>query len=449
MTKHRSILVVLSFLLLIILAGCSTGETQIVKETVVVEVPVEVTKIVERVVEVEVPVDENGDRVQAELPTPEPAATLPPVPTAQPTPMEVGERGEFTEEDLEKLWDIWQLIEQEYFGDLPTDDNLTDAIILAMIEQLGDDFTNYYPPAVAQRINDGFRGDFEGIGAYVNTNDEGYFYIVRPIPDTPASRAGLKPNDLIIAVDGTSIVGWTTDEVVAIVRGPRGEAVTLTVIREGEPAPFDVSIVRDRIQVPVVESQTLGDGKIGYVQLISFNQLATEQLTIAVQQHIDNGAEALIFDLRDNGGGLLTQAISVGDLFLDDGRFLIVRDSGGREDVYETDNGEIGEQIPMVLLINSNSASASEIVAAALKEQGRATLIGTQTFGKGSVQTPYNLDDGSEFRVTTANFFSPDDNIINRVGVSPDIVFEHTPELLGGEDDLTLQRAVEFILTGE
>jgi carboxyl-terminal processing protease len=434
-------------LFFLLLTACSALPTQervvTVRETVVVTRIVE--QIVERVVTVQVPVNGAGEPVTA-MGTPTPASTLPPLPTAVPTPRATGQRGDFTASDLDKLWEIWRLVERDYYGDLPTDTALTDAIIRAVVAELGDDFTNYFPPDVAKRISDGFRGDFEGIGAFVNTNAEGYFFIVRPIPNTPAERAGMRPNDIIIAVNAESIVGWSTDEVVAVVRGPRGEPVTLTVVREGQPAPFDVTIVRDRIQVPVVETQLLADGRIGYVQLLSFNQLATDQLTEAVRGFVDAGMEGMILDLRDNGGGLLTQAVSVGDLFLDQGLFLIVRDSDGSEQRYDTRSGQPGETIPLVVLVNDNSASASEIVAAALRERERATLIGTQTFGKGSVQTPYTLRDGSEFRVTTANFYSPNGTTINKVGVTPHILLDYTPETLGDAGDLTLQRAVEYFL---
>lgn len=450
----------LLLIIITVLAGCSAltpdpeirEVEKIVDREVTVEVEVEVTRIVV--------VDESGVPVDAEdvvLPTPTPPAIsestatpdLPPTPTPRATPSETGKIGDFTEEDLEKLHQAWELVEENYYGPLPTDENLTDAIILAMVEELGDPFTNYFNPEQTERIADGFAGDFQGIGAFVNTNDAGEFYIVRPIPDTPAARAGLKPNDVVTHVDGESIKGFSTDEVVAIVRGPAGEPVVLTIDREGVADPLDVTIIRDRIIVPMVTSRTFEDGKIGYLQLISFNQVATDQLTEGLQEHLDNGVEAIIFDLRDNGGGLLTQAVSVGDLFLDRGQFLIVRDSDGNVDDFETTNGEMGEEIPLVLLINNNSASASEIVAAALKERGRATVIGVNTFGKGSVQTPYNLSDGSEFRVTTARFFSPDDNVIHGVGVSPQIVFDHTPEFIGEGDDQTLQRAIDFINTGQ
>lgn len=407
--------------------------------------PVVITVEVTRLVTVEVPVD--GTRPAA-VGTPAPAVTPPPTPTLLPTPSEVGKPGDFTPDDLNMLFDVWSLVEKQYDGNLPTDTALRDTIITAAIDLLGDRFTHYYPAEAAERIREGFRGDFEGIGAFVGTNDEGQFYIARPIPNTPAAEAGLKPDDIVLSVDGQDITGWSTDEVIAIVRGPAGEAVTLSIQRAGVAEPFDVTIVRARIQVPVVESRLLEDN-IGYVQLVSFNQLASDQLESAIQTLMDEGATSLIFDLRYNGGGLLTQAVSVGDIFLPDGIVVIERDRNGAEQVYRTDDGDIAETIPLVVLINEESASASELVSAAIQDRQRATLIGTHSFGKGSVQTPNILSDGSEVRITIARFYSPTNRVIDHVGVTPDIIVEGSPEQLGGEDDVQLQRAVQFLQTGQ
>ncbi len=431
-----------------------TAEIQVVRETVEVTVPVVVTQIVERVVTREVIIvqDSAGGEVETLIVTATPAPTQIPTPTPAPTersPEDIGQVGDFDAADLDKLFEVWGQIEENFYGELPSDDILTDAIIKATLEQLNDRYTIYYPPEIAKRMNDGFRGDFEGIGAYVDTDENGYFFIVRPIPNTPAFQAGIKPGDIITHVDGEHIVGWTTDEVVAIVRGPRGEPVVLTIQREGTAEPFDLTIIRDRIVVPVVETQALADGKIGYVRLVSFNQVASQQLEIEVTNHINNGVETIIFDLRDNGGGLLDAAVSIGDLFLDEGLFVIIRNSDDTMEQLTTGDGDIAESINMVVLVNENSASASELLAAALKDYGRATLIGTTTFGKGSVQNVFEIDDGSQYRITKARFFSPNDNAINQVGVSPDIFFDYRPEILGDENDLTLQRAIEFILEGE
>ncbi|MCO5195489.1 MAG: S41 family peptidase [Anaerolineae bacterium] len=446
---------IVGLILIMMVAACAQSapatETQIVEVPVTVEVTREV--IVTREVFVDSGmVDEVTDSAESDSST-DAAANLDPTPIPTPfptaTPTEYGERGDFTEEDLALLYEVWDIVESQYYGNLPTDKALREAIIEAVIDELGDRFADYYPEDVVDFIDSRMTGDFEGIGAYVDTNDDGFFYIVRPIPGTPAEAAGIEPDDIVLKVDGRDVFGMTQDEIVAIVRGPAGEAVILTIYREGVEEPFDVTIVRARVEIPVVIAEMRNDN-IAYVQLSSFNQLSRMQLEDAISDLIDQGAQYLILDLRYNGGGLLSSAIEVGDLFLPKSNLVIIRDSAGNEEVLTLPNtGDIAEEIPIVLLVNEASASASELLAAAFRDYERATIIGTVTFGKGSVQTIYTLSDGSEMKVTTARFYSPNDIVINEVGVTPDIIIDGTPVELGGEDDVQLQRAIEYIETGQ
>ncbi|MCO5199586.1 MAG: S41 family peptidase [Anaerolineae bacterium] len=446
---------IVGLILIMMVAACAQSapatETQIVEVPVTVEVTREV--IVTREVFVDSGMaDEVTDSAESDSST-DAAANLDPTPIPTPfptaTPTEYGERGDFTEEDLALLYEVWDIVESQYYGNLPTDKALREAIIEAVIDELGDRFADYYPEDVVDFIDSRMTGDFEGIGAYVDTNDDGFFYIVRPIPGTPAEAAGIEPDDIVLKVDGRDVFGMTQDEIVAIVRGPAGEAVILTIYREGVEEPFDVTIVRARVEIPVVIAEMRNDN-IAYVQLSSFNQLSRMQLEDAISDLIDQGAQYLILDLRYNGGGLLSSAIEVGDLFLPKSDLVIIRDSAGNEEVLRLPNtGDIAEEIPIVLLVNEASASASELLAAAFRDYERATIIGTVTFGKGSVQTIYTLSDGSEMKVTTARFYSPNDIVINEVGVTPDIIIDGTPVELGGEDDVQLQRAIEYIETGQ
>lgn len=461
MRKQMILSAIIGLLLIVMVAACAqsaaTPETQIVEVPVTVEVTREVIVTREVFVEAEAVSDSsnsaesdtdsnaatNADAQAAVDPTPIPT----PFPTA--TPTAYGERGDFTEEDLALLYEVWDIVESEYYGNLPTDEALREAIIAATIAELGDRFADYYPTDVVEFIDSRMTGNFEGIGAYVDTNDDGFFYIVRPIPGTPAEAAGVKPDDVVLKVDGRDVFGMTQDEIVAIVRGPAGEPVVLTIYREGVEQPFDVTIVRARVEIPVVIAEMRNDN-IAYVQLSSFNQLSRIQLEEAISTLIDQGAQYLILDLRYNGGGLLSSAIEVGDLFLPKSNLVIIRDSAGNEEVLKLPNtGDIAEEIPIVLLVNEASASASELLAAAFRDYERATIIGTVTFGKGSVQTIYTLSDGSEMKVTTARFYSPNDLIINDVGVTPNIIIDGTPTELGGEDDVQLDRAIEYIETGQ
>lgn len=352
-----------------------------------------------------------------------------------------------TDLNLTAYYNVWATLETEHTGDLPTQQQLREATIGCSLEAaLNDQFTSYTPPAAAARMREDMSGTFEGIGAFVEMDDEGYFVIVRPMDGQPADLVGLKAGDKIIAVNGENVVGQAMDEVISKVRGPRGTEVTLTVLREGQE-PFDVTITRARIEIPIVESELLEEG-IAYIHLTQFSRNAEEQVVEALNTLLTQNPQGLIFDLRDNPGGYLDQAIAIGDLFLSEGIIVQERNRTGLNESASADGGDTGEKIPMVVLVNVGSASASEIVAGALKENSRAILIGEITFGKGSVQYPHELSDGGEVRVTIARWYTPDNNTIDGQGITPDIEVP-TPEDLMGEDDGQLQRAIEYILTGQ
>lgn len=389
-----------------------------------------------------------------DTPTEENTVAEPDAPTAIPTSTpdgtlsrQVGDA--FTEEDLAILWEVWQLVQAEFDGDIPDDEVLRQAAIAGVLGALGDQFTRYTPPEIAERSREDLSGTFEGIGAFVRENDEGMTEIVRPIDGQPADEAGLQAGDVVVAVDGESMIGRSLEEVISLIRGPRGTDVTIAFEREGLDEPFTVTITRARVEIPIVESEML-EGDIAYIRLTSFSRNAEMQM----QEHLDvllaENPAGLILDLRDNPGGFLDQAINISDLFLESGVVLYERST--TYDINETfsanDDGVTTETIPMVVLINAGSASASEIVAGAIRDNGRAILLGETTFGKGSVQQSHTLSDGSELRVTIARWYIPSDTSIDDVGIEPDI-FVETPEDLGGEDDTQLQRAIEYLLTGE
>lgn len=378
------------------------------------------------------------------------AAAQPPAATTVPTLPPQLERSsdQFTEEDLAILWEAWQYIQTEFDGEIPAGTDLGYSAIQGVLGALGDQFTRFAPPDVAQRAREDLLGSFEGIGAFVQETEEGLTEIARPIDGGPAEAAGLKAGDLIVGVDGESVLGQTLDEVVSRIRGPQGTDVTLTIARPGLDEPFDVTITRQRIEIPIVESEML-DNNIAYVRLTSFSSNAEEQLTAAVEELLAQNPAGLILDLRDNPGGYLDQSVAVADLFLPEGVVLYERSSTyDIDEAYRSDTGDIAESIPLVVLVNAGSASASEIVAGALQDNGRAILIGEVTFGKGSVQQSHTLSDGSELRVTIARWYTPNEKSISGEGITPDIEVP-TPEDLGGENDTQLQRAIQFLLTGE
>jgi len=383
-------------------------------------------------------------------PPTEPAATATPEPTAE---IVISDESPLRSADLTTFYDAWELIADEYDGALPPADELIQAAIAGSLESLGDDYTRYVSPEVAERTRQDMGGAVEGIGAMVQENDDGLFEIVRPIDGQPADLAGLLPGDVLIEVDGQSVLESSFDEVILMVRGPAGTTVNLTILREGEPEPLQFSIVRARFEVAVVEYEMLpaemtGGAAIGYIRLTEFGATAEAKLLEALAAVLAEQPAGLVFDLRDNPGGYLDQSVAVADAFLPAGVALFERNIRGLDQTFTTDDGDAAEEIPLVVLVNAGSASASEIVAGAIQDRGRAVLVGETTFGKGSVQQIHTLADGGELRITIARWYTPDNHTIQGEGITPDIVVE-TPADLGGAEDAQLMRAIEFLLNGQ
>ena len=347
--------------------------------------------------------------------------------------------------DFELFYEAWSLVEEQYDGTIPLNQEILYSALEGSLDTLGDEYTRFIRPDVAARLREDAGGSVEGIGAFVRETEDGLFEIVRPIPGQPADLAGLLPEDIVIAVDGESVTGISFDEVILRVRGPRGTDVTVTVVREGVEEPIDFTITRVRFEIATVESEML-EGNIAYIKLGTFDQTATEKSIEALQTLLDQGAESIIFDLRDNGGGFLNQSISISDLFLTDSVVLFERNNAGLDQEFRADDGDLGEGLPLVVLINGGSASASEIVAGAIQDHGRGVLIGDVSFGKGSVQQVHQLSDGAEMRVTIARWYTPNNNTIDKEGITPDIIVEME---FDAEEDIQLLRAIEFLQSGE
>ena len=375
-------------------------------------------------------------------------------PTASPTAeVIIGGDSPLTEADFAAFYEAWNIVADQYDGSLPPTDELMESAIAGSLEALGDDYTRYVSPEVAERTRQDMEGAVEGIGAMVQENDEGLFEIVRPIDGQPADLAGLQAGDVLIEVDGQSVLEIDFDEVILMVRGPAGTTVNLKIMREGEPEPLAFSIVRARFEVAVVEYEMLpvemtGGAAIGYIHLTEFGATAEEKLLEALAALLPQQPVGLILDLRDNPGGYLDQSVAVADAFLPAGVALFERNIRGLDQTFTTDDGDAAEEIPLVVLVNAGSASASEIVAGAIQDRGRAVLVGETTFGKGSVQQIHTLADGGELRVTVARWYTPDNHTIQDEGITPDIEVE-TPEDLGGPEDGQLVRAIEYILSGQ
>ena len=356
-------------------------------------------------------------------------------------------------EDLGIFWEAMDLIEEDFYGELPSPNERSYGAIHGVLKTLGDQNTGFLTPNEAASFMEGIEGSFEGIGALVEwAEDEGAIRIIEPFEDQPAWNAGIRRGDLIIAINGQDVADLSNlHEAINRIKGPKGTEVHLTVRRDGLDDPLEVPVTRDTIDVPVVESERYGDNdEFAYVHLERFSADAGAKLRAELEDLLTDETQGLIFDLRGNPGGLLREAINVTSVFLEDERVLIERFSDGTEEIYNTEGSAlVPDDLPLVVLVNQGSASASEIVAGALQDVERAPLIGVTTFGKGSVQLPHTLSDESLLRVTIALWYTPSDRSINDTGLEPDIVVERTNEQIENEEDPQLDRAIEFLRNGD
>ena len=356
-------------------------------------------------------------------------------------------------EDLGIFWEAMDLLEEDFYGELPSPNQRSYGAIRGVLDTLDDQNTGFLTPTEATRFLESIEGSFEGIGALVEwAEDEGAIRIVEPFEDQPAWNAGIRRGDLIIAINGQDVADLSNlNEAINRIKGPKGTEVHLTVRRDGLDDPLEVPVTRDTIDIPVVESERYGENdEFAYVHLKRFSADAGAKLRAELEDLLTDETQGLIFDLRGNPGGLLREAIKVTSVFLEDERVLIERFSDGTEEIYNTEGGAlVPDDLPLVVLVNWGSASASEIVAGALQDVERAPLVGVTTYGKGSVQLPHTLSDESLLRVTIALWYTPSDRSINATGLEPDIVVELTNAQSDNEEDPQLDRAIEFLRSGE
>lgn len=326
----------------------------------------------------------------------------------------------------------------------PTSDaSATIGAMDGLLSSLEDSYAAYFDPKGFEQFKDDEKGEFFGIGITIQLNDAGKPFVVRPFDGTPAKRAGLQEGDVITAIDGVVKEKWDIDDVVKRIRGPKGTKVLLRIERKGKK-PFNVNVERDRIVVPNIMKK-MHPGKVGYIRLMSFNEQSETQVRDAIEELDRKGAKGYVIDVRENPGGLLSQAVSVSSLFVEDGIIVRIAQRGAPEE-QQRSTGNIATKKPVVLLVDSHSASASEILAAALQDHKRATLVGTKTFGKGSVQTIRDLKNGGAIKFTTAHYLSPKGRVIDRKGVTPDIVVKMDIKRQEKEStDTQLQRALAVL----
>lgn len=310
-----------------------------------------------------------------------------------------------------------------------------------MVDSLNDPYSKYLNKSQWQDLETQLSAEFGGIGVYVVETNDGKLAIVSPIKGTPAAEKGLKNGDIITRINDQSTMNMTQDEAVHLMRGEPGTQLDMAVFRPSDGKEHEFKIVREIINVPSVEDEVIGDSvPIGYIRLNQFHAHSAQEMADSLNKLNQKNIKGIVLDLRDNGGGDFDAAIAIADLFLDDDKVVSDRDYRGNETVYRAEAGSV--KLPMVVLVNGNSASASEILSGALKDNKRALLVGEKTFGKGLVQTVFPLRDGGALKLTTKKYFTPDGTDINKIGINPDYVVKN-PE--SGEQDLQKQRALEIL----
>jgi carboxyl-terminal processing protease len=345
------------------------------------------------------------------------------------------------------FWEAWNLVHENYV-DQPVDDiALMRGAISGMMNALGDQHSSYMDPKDFADANSSLEGEYEGIGAFVDTTTE-YLTITSPIPGSPAERAGLMPGDQIVAIDGKDMTGITAEVARTKVLGPANTVVHLTVLRDGEDKLLEFDVTREKITMKSASGKMLDSG-IAYIQVTTFGDKTTPELLAALTDVMAQDPKGIILDLRNNGGGYLTTSVEVASQFLADGVVLYEQYGNGTRTTYDVlpDGMATDTNIPMVVLINEGSASASEIVAGALQDSGRAKLVGVTSYGKGSVQNwiPLSGDNGA-VRITIAKWLTPNENTIHEIGLTPDVVVERTEVDYKANLDPQLDKAVQVLL---
>ena len=364
---------------------------------------------------------------------------------------------DFSESDFNRISpfnvrSLWLLRQVRYIiesyqvdaQDKPVDEEaLLHGAAKGMVEAWKDPYTRFVTPKRLKDEEIDLEGKYGGLGMYIGDR-EGQVLVISPMEDSPAERAGLKPKDHIVKIDNEVVVGWTSDQVVQKLRGEPDTKVTVWVRREGEEELLSFEITREIIKLHSVRNEMLSDD-IGYLKLTQFKHNTYEEARAAVRDMMRQGMRALILDLRNNGGGLLDASVKIVSMFVRDG--MVVETKGRSEranEKYYADRGKYLTNMPMIVMINGGSASASEIVAGALNDRGRAKLLGEKSFGKGSVQTLFPLTDGSGVYVTIARYYTPSGKVIDHVGLSPDIEVKGEPDKDKAKDE-QLQRAITEI----
>lgn len=365
------------------------------------------------------------------------------------------EDGQPTTVDFAPFWKAWSIVNKDFVPTgtstkIATDQDKVWGAIEGMVASLDDPYTVFFPPVESKQFASDIKGSFSGVGMEVGQED-GIITVISPLKGSPAEAAGLRPGDKILKVDDKDVTKLTVEEAVTYIRGPEGTTVTINVFRQGKTAPFDIKVVRQIINVPVINTEEL-DGGIFRISLYSFTENSAVLFRSALREFIESDSDKLLLDLRGNPGGYLETAVDMASWFLPSGTPVIREDKGeGKEEnVYRSKGYDIfNNGLKMAILVDAGSASASEILAGALSEHGIATLIGDTTFGKGSVQELLPVTKDTSIKVTIARWLTPNGNSISKQGITPKIIIKRTEEDIKSGRDRQLERAVEFLKTGK
>jgi carboxyl-terminal processing protease len=340
------------------------------------------------------------------------------------------------------FWEAWTYLNREFYNRSALDpQKMTYGAVKGLVESLGDPNTAFSAPRENQISESHLRGTFSGVGIQMDFRDN-RFQVVAPIEGSPAEKAGLRAGDVVQKVDGQELRGKSLNDVVLLIRGPRGTSVTLTILRPGEPEPFEVSIERAEIKTESVRSRLL-ENDLGYLRISSFSATTGADTSAAVKKLLDQNVRGFVVDLRANPGGYVTAAVDVTSQFLSDAVVLYQQTASGSQQIYRTKPGGAATSIPVVVLIDKGSASASEIVAAALRDNGRAVLVGEPSYGKGTVQSVHTLSDASGLRVTSAIWLTSAGQPLEKQGLTPDLVVSRADDQAG--QDAQLDAAVRHL----
>ncbi len=351
---------------------------------------------------------------------------------------------------------VWEILDEKFSPASSTLPKITDTekmwgATMGLAAAYKDPYTVFFPPAESKSFGEEIAGSFGGVGMEIGVED-GILTIVTPLKGTPSFNAGILPGDKLIAIDDVSVINYSIDQAVRLIRGEVGTPVVVTLVRKGEKEPIKKTLVRAVIEIPTVNTKYLAGDNVFVIELYNFSANSANLFRGALREFINSGADKLVIDLRNNPGGYLEAALDMASWFLPTGKTVVIEDFGGKQEnrEYKSKGYDIfTDNLKLAILVNEGSASASEILAGALKEHKKATLIGQNTFGKGSVQELIEITKETSLKVTVAHWMTPDGNSISEQGIKPDIEVVPTKENTKDGNDPVLNRAVEFLKNGK